>query len=510
MTNNGKQVALSLRDIKITFGDVVAVNGVSFDLYEGEVIGLIGENGAGKSTLLKILSGIYKADEGSIELGGKEVKFRNPEDSLAAGIGVVHQEQSLFTNLSVAENMDISVGKGGSSSSLLGLYNWGAVNKSAAKTLAKIGSKLDPRTKVGDLAFVDRQMVEIAKAIRVGESSNSKPIVILDEPTSLLEPHETAYLEREISKLRDIGSVIFVSHRLEEVIRVCDRILVLRDGELVAVRTKEAVDEAELFRLMIGREAKSEKREYRRDVSVEAPVIEVRNLNKRGKFRDVNLRLAAGEITAIVGTNASGREELCKALYGADPADSGTMLVRGKEVHGWNVQRAIRAGFGLVPSERKVEGMVGGLTAASNLSLIFGGDSQVGPFINPKKLKKVADDWFEKLDIRPRNPRLELERFSGGNQQKVVMAKWLKSEELSLLILDHPLRGLDPGAAGTVNELIQAAVKNNTSVLLLADTLEEALEMGDQIIVMRDGEISSSFDLHKEQPTSLDLLEKMV
>lgn len=510
MTANAKNIALSLRDIKITFGDVVAVNGVSLDLYEGEVIGLIGENGAGKSTLLKILSGIYKADEGSIELGGKEVKFRNPEDSLAAGIGVVHQEQSLFTNLSVAENMDISVGKGGSSSSLLGLYNWGAVNKSAAKTLAKIGSKLDPRTKVGDLAFVDRQMVEIAKAIRVGESSNSKPIVILDEPTSLLEPHETAYLEREISKLRDIGSVIFVSHRLEEVIRVCDRILVLRDGELVAVRTKEAVDEAELFRLMIGREAKSEKREYRRDTSSEAPVIELRNLSKKGKFRDVNLKLAAGEITAIVGTNASGREELCKALYGADPADSGTMLVRGKEVQGWNVQRAIKAGFGLVPSERKVEGMVGGLTAASNLSLIFGGDSQVGPFINPKKLKTVADVWFEKLDIRPRNPRLELERFSGGNQQKVVMAKWLKSEELSLLILDHPLRGLDPGAAGTVNELIQVAVKNNTSVLLLADTLEEALEMGDQIIVMRDGEISSSFDLHKEQPTSLDLLEKMV
>jgi len=350
MTTNAKNVALSLRDIKITFGDVVAVNGVSLDLYEGEVIGLIGENGAGKSTLLKILSGIYRPDEGSIELAGKEVKFRNPEDSLAAGIGVVHQEQSLFTNLSVAENMDISVGKSGSNSSLLGLYNWGAVNKSASRTLEKIGSKLDPRTKVGDLAFVDRQMVEIAKAIRVGESSNTKPIVILDEPTSLLEPHETAYLEREISKLREIGSVIFVSHRLEEVIRVCDRILVLRDGELVAVRTKDAVDEAELFRLMIGREAKSEKREYRRDASEEAPVIELRNLSKRGAFRGVNLTLAAGEITAIVGTNASGREELCKALYGVDPADSGTMLVRGKEVHGWNVQRSIKAGFGLVPS----------------------------------------------------------------------------------------------------------------------------------------------------------------
>ncbi len=504
-----KPIALSVKDIQISFGDLMAVKGVSFDLYENEVIGLIGENGAGKSTMLKILSGIYKPDKGVIEHGGKALKLKSPEDAIAAGIGVVHQEQSLFTNLSVAENMDISVGKTGSSS-ILGFYNWAKVNASARQTLAKMGSKLDPRTLVGDLPFVDRQMVEIARAIRVGEGANTKPVVILDEPTSLLEPHETAVLEREISKIRELGSVVFVSHRLDEVIRVCDRILVMRDGELVAIRAKSEVDQNELFRLMVGREAKSEKREYSRASQGEAPVVELKSLTKKGKFKNVNLALSAGEITAIVGTNGSGREELCKAIYGANPADSGKLLIHGVEVKGWSVPKAIKSGFGLVPSERKVEGMVGGLDAAANLSLIFGEESTVGPFINTKKQKVVADTWFEKLDVRPKNPTLELERFSGGNQQKVVMAKWLKSEGLELLILDHPLRGLDPGAAATVNSLIRQAVKNNTSVILLADTLEEALEMGDQIVVMRDGEVSSVFDLHKEQPTSLDLLEKMV
>lgn len=508
MNENGRNVALSLRDVTISFGDLVAVKRVSFDLFDGEVVGLIGENGAGKSTLLKILAGIYKPDSGSIELVGKPVKFRNPQDALNAGIGVVHQEQSLFTNLTVAENIEINAGTG--RASIAGFFNWRKVERDAAATLAKIGSKLNPLTKTGELSFVDRQMVEIARAIRVGENADHKPVVILDEPTSLLEPHETAILEREIGKLREIGSVIFVSHRLDEVLRICDRILVMRDGELVAVRETKDADEKELFRLMVGREAKSEKRQYRRDGVNDTPVVEVRNFGKKGKFKDVSLRFARGEITAIVGTTGSGREELCKALFGVDPADSGSLLVNGQEVSRWSVKQSIKSGFGFVPAERKVEGMVGGLTAASNLTLVFSDDAKTGPFLNPRKQKAVASHWFEQLDVRPMKPGLDLERFSGGNQQKVVMAKWLKSDDLEMLILDHPLRGLDPGAAGTVNTLIREAVAKNTAVVLLADTLEEALEMGDQIVVMKDGAVSSVFDLHEEQPTSLDLLEKMV
>lgn len=502
---------LSLRNISKNFGDFTAVNDVSFDLHDGEVVGLIGENGAGKSSLLKILAGVYRADGGSIEISGRPVNFRGPHDALAEGIGVVHQEQSLYGNLSIAENIVLSSGPDAAGAVRFGFLRWKEVNRHAARLLNQIGSKLDPRTKVGDLSFIDRQMVEIARAVSVSEGKHQKSIVILDEPTSLLEPHETDVLEREITKLRALGSVIFVSHRLDEVMRICDRILVMREGELVAIRDIGDVDQGELFRLMVGRAEQSTKREYRRVPEPdEVPVVELRGLSKKGRFKDLNLRFMAGEITVVVGTNGSGREDLCRALFGADRADSGSVIIKGEEVSGWSVPKAIAAGVGFVPSERKVEGMVGGLTAASNLTLVFDEDAKVGPVLVPAKQKAVAADWFERLDVRPRNVGLELERFSGGNQQKVVMAKWLKSNELSLLILDHPLRGLDPGAAATVNSLIKRAVQENTAVVLLADTLHEALEMGDQIVVMRDGEVTAVYDLHNDQPTSLDLLEKML
>ena len=501
--------ALSLKNVEVRFGDLVAVNNVSFDIFDGEVVGLIGENGAGKSTLLKTLAGIYKPDGGHIEVDGEAVRFKGPNDALASGIGVVHQEQSLFTNLSVAENIEINQNIGKSDTTRFGFYRWKKINENAARTLSKIGSKLDPRTKVGNLSFVDRQMVEIAKAIRIDDSKKLKPVVILDEPTSLLESHETQILEREIRKLREIGSVIFVSHRLDEVMRVCDRVLVMRDGELVASKDSKNVNQAELFKLMVGRESKSEIRTKRRSDGV-TPFIELKGAGKNRIFSDVNLKLTPGEITAIVGTNGSGREELCKAIFGADQIDKGELYLNGNKQSDWSIQKAISAGVGFVPSERKVEGIVGELSAAANLSLTFFDDSALGPVLSPAKQNKVAMDWFGKLDVRPQNPKLELERFSGGNQQKVVMAKWLKSPNLGLLVLDHPLRGLDPGAAATVNQLIRDVVEKDTAVLLLADTLEEALEMADQILVMKDGQVSANYDLHREQPSSLDLVEKMV
>lgn len=510
MTISNKLPALSLKDVEISFGALKAVKGVSFDIFDGEVVGLIGENGAGKSTLLKILAGIYKPDRGDVQVTGKSVRFRGPNDALTAGIGVVHQEQSLFTNLSVAENIEINQNTGKSDSTVFGFYRWKKINKKASNTLAKIGSRLDPKTKVGDLSFVDRQMVEIARAIRLDDSKKQRPVVILDEPTSLLEPHETAILEREIKKLKDIGSVIFVSHRLDEVLRVCDRILVMRDGELVATRDVKDVDQRELFKLMVGREAQSEIRQKRKAGNDSKAVVQLVGATRKGAFKNVDLRLMPGEITSIVGTNGSGREELCKAIFGVEPIDSGELMVQGEKVPNWSIGRAIEAGIGFVPAERKVEGMVGGLSAAANISLTFFSESKAGPILIPGKQKQVAMDWFEKLDVRPSSPNLELERFSGGNQQKVVMAKWLKSPSLKLLVLDHPLRGLDPGAAATVNLLIREAIQKNASVLLLADTLEEALDMADQILVMRDGEVSAFFDLHVDQPTSLDLVEKMV
>lgn len=512
MTEAAKNQApvLVLNKLEKSFGSNKALKGVSFSINPGEVVGLIGENGAGKSTLLKILTGIYQPDAGSIEVNGKKVKFRNPRESVASGIGVVHQEQSLFTNLTVAENIAMNSGSGSSASSKFGIYRWGNIFKAAAKTLETIGSKLDPKAVVGDLSFVDRQMVEIARAISVNAGANGVPLVILDEPTSVLERHETEVLEREIRKIKNFGSVIFVSHRLDEIMRNCDRIVVMRDGELVADLLQSEATEDKLFKLMVGHEAHALSHVRKGLDDSEVPAIEIKDLGSKGKFSGVSFSVRAGRLTAIVGATGSGREELARALFGAERIDSGAFLLGGKSVSNWRIPKAVKAGVGYVPSERKVEGMIGGFTAAENLTLTHPGKAAVGPFVIPGARKKIAQEWFNTLDVRPNDISLELGRFSGGNQQKVVMAKWLNSPELRVLILDHPLRGLDPGAAQTVNEQIKQACEKGAAVILLADTLEEALEMGDEVLVMRDGEVTSAFDLAKDNPSTLDLLERMV
>ncbi len=502
--------ALRLTGISKTFGNVEALKSVSCEIAKGEVIGLIGENGAGKSTLLKILTGIYQPDQGTIEINGAKTKFRGPRDSVLAGIGVVHQEQSLFTNLSVAENISMNSASGRRFGTTFGIYRWGKLYESAAETLEIIGSNLGPRTRVGDLSFVDRQMVEIARAIRVETGKGGSPIVILDEPTALLERGETEILEREIRKLKELGSVIFVSHRLDEIMRNCDRILVMRNGELVADRPTSKVTEAELFKLMIGHESRATKHERGKVDPNAVPVLEVNNLRRKGKYSEISLAAYAGRVTAIVGTSGSGREELSRAIFGAEKFDGGTISLNGKKVSGWRTPKAVRNGVAYVPAERKVEGMVGTFSAAENIVLTHPGSAAFGPIVMPWKRNQIARKWFAELDVRPNDIDQDLERFSGGNQQKVVMARWLNDPKLQLLVLDHPLRGLDPGAAETVNEHIKRACANGAAVILLADTLEEALEMGDDIVVMRDGSITARYDVTKDDPSTLDLLERMV
>ena len=391
-----------------------------------------------------------------------------------------------------------------------GIYNWRQLNKSAAETLEIIGSKLNPKTRVGDLSFVDRQMVEIARAIQVDAGTNGSPLVILDEPTSLLERGETEVLEREIRKLKAFGSVIFVSHRLDEIIRNCDRILVMRNGELVADRVTSTVTEDELFQLMVGHASHASKKTRKTVDSSAVPVLEVSSLSLKGKYSDISLSLHAGRVTAIVGTSGSGREELSRAIFGAEKFDAGSISLNGSKVRGWRIPRAVAKGVGYVPSERKVEGMVGGYSAAENIVLTHPGKSAFGPIVLPWKRNKIAQSWFNTLDVRPNDIGLELDRFSGGNQQKVVMAKWLNDPNLRVLVLDHPLRGLDPGAAETVNEQIKKVCDNGAAVVLLADTLEEALEMGDEIMVMRDGAVTGHYDMNVDNPSTLDLLERMV
>ena len=502
--------ALRLTGITKAFGKVLAVEDISSEIRQHEVVGLIGENGAGKSTLLKILTGIYQPDSGTIEAHGKVVRFKRPQDSVAVGIGVVHQEQSLLTNLSVAENIAMTGASAKDAGTRFGIYRWKTLNKEAETVLARVGSTVDPRAIVGDLPFVDRQMVEIARALRVDDALDVPPLLILDEPTSVLERDETATLEREIRALRELGSVIFVSHRLDEVMRICDRILVMRHGKLVADRTTADVTQDELFRLMIGHDSRAVKRPSAGGLGTGQPVLEIKGVSRKGVYRDVSLDVFPGQCVAIVGTIGSGREELCRAVFGADTVDSGQIKVDGKEIRNWSMRTAVRNGVAYVPAERKVEGMVGGLTAADNLTLAYPGAAAVGPFLSPGARRKLVSKWFGTLDVRPNDPKMRLERFSGGNQQKVVMGKWLLAEKLKVLVLDHPLRGLDVGASETVNAQVQAACSRGVGVLLIADTIEEALDTAHVIVVMRDGEVTASYDLSVDSTTALDLLERMV
>jgi ribose transport system ATP-binding protein len=275
------------------------------EVRRNEVVGLIGENGAGKSSLLKILTGIHQPDRGTIDVNGKPVDFRRPQDAAAAGIGVVHQEQSLFTNLSVAENIAMNGSQSKDQGIRYGFYRWRTLNREAAETLARVHAKVDPRAIVGDLSFVERQMVEIARALRVDEMVHPSPLVILDEPTSVLERGETEILEREIRDLKRIGSVIFVSHRLDEVLRICDRVVVMRSGEIVAERSTADVDEDELFRLMVGRNERAEI--HPKEGAAEAdPVLQVEGLGRTHAYRDVNISLTPGRTVAIRGHQRLG------------------------------------------------------------------------------------------------------------------------------------------------------------------------------------------------------------
>ncbi|MBS0122825.1 sugar ABC transporter ATP-binding protein [Thetidibacter halocola] len=485
---------LKLTNVSRSFGKVKAVNNVSLTIARGEVIGLTGENGAGKSTLLKILAGIERPDEGTMEINGKPANFRSPNDAFRAGVGVVHQEQSLFTNLSVAENIALQ-NQDRSGLSRFGIRNWGEINRNASAVLDKIGVKLSPRARVGDLSFVDRQMVEIARAVCVEPGKDATPLIILDEPTAVLEQAEVEVLEREIRKLRRFASVIFVSHRLDEVLRICDRVVVMRHGSLTSDRSTEGVTKQDLFKAMVDDAPVAVTRARAATPAQSTPAIEARGLTVNGKFRDISFAVHPGRITALVGTNGSGRGALMRTLFGAGKPDAGTLLVNGQEVSNWSIRKAVAAGLAYVPAERKVEGMIGGYSGTRNIAMVHRQTAMVGPLLHPGRMARTAQTWFDRLDVNPNDITQPLDQFSGGNQQKVVLAKWLNSPDLRVLMLDHPLRGLDVGVSQAVNAQIREACKNGTAVVLIPDTIEEALDMADEILVLRDGQISARHDL---------------
>ncbi|MFC9551809.1 sugar ABC transporter ATP-binding protein [Rhodococcus sp. NPDC056960] len=501
---------LELRNVTKKFGPNTVLDDVSLTIAPNEVVGLIGENGAGKSTLLKILAGVHRQDGGRMMLGGRDVSFANPADAADHGIGVVHQEQSLLPNLTVGQNLIL--GHEGDTARA-GFLRRRRIRARAREMLSVVESTLDPGALTETLGFAQRQMVEVARAVS-GRQVEHPPLLILDEPTSVLEPEDVEVLHRRVTALKERGSVVFVSHRLDEVLRFSDRVYVLRDGKVVGERIASAATESELYQLMIGKGAAEEiySSERKQPVSrAGTPTLSVRNLTCGGKAKDVSLDVHPGEIVSVVGVVDSGREEVARAVFGAVPVDSGTVQIDGRRSAPGSPADAVRSGVAYVPAERRVEGMIAGATVAQNIAAVHPVKAGGGRISSGARIAETAGTWIETLGIRPADPDADIARLSGGNQQKAVVAKWILGDGLKVLVLDHPTRGLDIGAKEDLYALFRDLSDRGVAILVLADTLDEAIGLGHRVIVMRDGEITGAFDSPPGNPPSkLQLLEKMM
>jgi ribose transport system ATP-binding protein len=500
---------LSVENLSKSFASVQALDAVSIEIGAHEVVGLVGENGAGKSTLLKVLGGLYPSDSGRIVLRGSEVSLRSVAAANDAGIGMVFQEQSLLPNISVAENIMLGYEDQALSH---GFYNWRKLSQLAAAQLDKLDSEISPAAQIDSLSFAQRQVVEFAKVLAIVERSRHEPIILLDEPTSVLEAEEVDIVLELIKRLRELASVIFVSHRLDEVLQASDRVYVMTNGRCVAERVPANSNIAELQQLMLGHELGQEySKKARRSSWVGSPVrLSVRQLSCRRKFEAVSFDLRAGEILGIAGVQGSGREWLCRTLFGAEPPDDGEFLIDGIPTQLNGPADAVRIGVGYLPAERRTEGIIGGFSVRENMTLAHLAEMMRGPLIDLTREKKVASRWIDRLHIKTPSAETAAAHLSGGNQQKVALTKWLIARNPRILILDHPMRGLDVGAKAEIFALVRELAHSGIGILLIADTLEELIALSDAIIVMRDGRISGRFAASEAPPTPMQILELML
>jgi len=501
-------IVYGVSNVSKSFPGVKALKDVSIEIHPREVVGLIGENGAGKSTLLKILSGVQRPDTGSVILRDQPVSFGGVGDAVREGVAMVYQEQSLLPNITVGEN--VLLGNEGATVRG-GVYRWSELRKRAQGYLDQVGTGLDAAVTTESLPFAQRQMVEVAKALATGERTHHEPVILLDEPTSVLEHAEIEKLFQIIRDLRERASIVFVSHRMNEVLAVCDRVYIMRDGEVVAVRDPKTVAEHELYELMVGEER--HEGFYHEDGQVEAestPRLEISHLSG-DHFHDVSLTVARGEVVALMGVQESGREYIGRALFGAVPVRSGTVTLDGEPLNFRTPTQAVRDGIGYVPSERKIDGAVLGMSVNDNLTLAHPDQVSRGPFIDPAKERKTVREWLDRLRVKTPSSGTLMRTLSGGNQQKIVLAKWLLDPDLRLLILDTPTRGLDIGAKADVYKLIRELAAKGLSVLLIADTLDEGISMSHRVITMKDGRITGEFaSTPTDRPDKTDVLARMV
>ena len=487
-----RRLLLRMEQIDKRFPGVHALDHVDFDLYEGEIHVLLGENGAGKSTLMKILSGAVSRDSGRIWIGGREglveVSDLTPERTKALGIGMVYQELSLVPYLSVAENIFL----GGLPRTRWGAVDWAQTYHRAWQRLQDLGVSIDPRAQVRELSVAEQQLTEIARVLE------SHPrILVLDEPTSALSDTERTRLFELIRRLRDRGvGIIYISHRLEEVFAIAQRVTVLRDGRHVGTRPIGAVDRDELIRMMVGRELAGTS--PKKVVARGAPVLEVRGLTRRGAFSDVSFTVHAGEVLGIGGLVGAGRTEVARALFGADPIDAGEIRLDGQPVLIRSPRDAIRLGLGLVPEDRKTLGLILNMVVRENVTLAHLDLLSMLGFVNRRRERDLAAEYVRSLRIRTPTIEQEVRHLSGGNQQKVVLAKWLCTDS-RVMIFDEPTRGIDVGAKQEIYELMNELAARGVAMIMITSELPELLAMSDRILVMHAGRVAG--ELSREEAT---------
>ena len=484
---------LEMTGIRKAFPGVVALDGVNLTLHAGEVHMLLGENGAGKSTLMKILSGAYRKDSGEIRISGQAVEIQSPRDALARGIRVIYQELNLVPQLSVAENIFL-----GDAPTRAGFIDWRALAEKTTRLLAELGLNLDARTPLYRLSLAQRQLVEIAKALR-GTSGSRFPdpgsrqasILVMDEPTSALTSREVDQLVTLIATLVQRGvAVVYITHRLDEVYRIGQRVTVLRDGRHVATSLLSDVTVDGLVRLMANRDLTEHF--PKRRVEPGAELLRVEGLGRKGVLHDISFSVRAGEVVGIGGLLGAGRSELARVLAGVDRVHTGRIICRNAEMTFRAPADAIRKGIGLLPEDRKAEGLVAGLTVARNIALPHGRKLARGGFLPGGSETALAEPVVKDLRVKA-TPFQEVRLLSGGNQQKVVLGKWLAGDA-RIFIFDEPTRGVDVGAKVEIYHLMNKLTAEGAGIIMISSELPELLGMSDRILVMRGGRITAAFD----------------
>jgi ribose transport system ATP-binding protein len=483
---SSETLRVELLHISKSFRAVRALRDVSFNVKPGEIHALVGENGAGKSTLMKILSGVYRMDAGTIRVDGRPVEIPNPHAGKQLGIGIIYQELALVPDLTVAENILIS-----RLARRSGLIDWGDLNRRAGELLAEIGfPQIDPRVRLADLGVAHRQIVEIAKGI-----SENVRVLILDEPTAVLSPREMDHLFAALNRLRDRGvGLVYISHRLDEIFRIADRITVLKDGAVVRTVLPSEIGQEDLISLMIGRTLGAMFPPRNCAIGEEALRVEGLRAGRVGSASGVSFAVRAGEVFGIAGLVGSGRTELLRAIFGADPKDGGSVWIAGRRTRITSPRDAVRNGIALVPESRKDQGVILTMPIRHNVTLpSIGQVSNAIGVIRQRAETGVVESLVSRLKIKTRSIEAEVADLSGGNQQKVVLAKWL-STGCKVLLLDEPTRGVDVGARveiyGVINELAAAGM----AVVVVSSDMMEVIGVCDRVAVMSHGTLAGTLE----------------